>query len=42
MQRAFFRPANFDSHVKGLYYVGASTQSGAGVSIVIASSKDSG
>jgi phytoene desaturase len=39
MQSAFFRPANFDSKVKGLYFVGASTQPGGGLPVVIASSR---
>jgi phytoene desaturase len=30
-QSAFFRPANFDSKLKNLYYVGASTQPGGGL-----------
>jgi len=38
-QSAFFRPANFDSRIKNLYYVGASTQPGGGLPVVIASSK---
>lgn len=38
-QSAFFRPANFDSKYKGLYYVGASTQPGGGLPTVLASSK---
>jgi len=39
MQSAFFRPANFDSKVKGLYFVGASTQPGGGLPVVIAGSR---
>ncbi|MBF0532647.1 MAG: phytoene desaturase [Candidatus Omnitrophica bacterium] len=39
LQSAFFRPANFDSHIPGLYYVGASTQPGGGLPVVIAGSK---
>jgi phytoene desaturase len=39
MQSAFFRPANFDSQVKGLYFVGASTQPGGGLPPVIAGSR---
>ena len=39
MQSAFLRPANFDSRIKDLYYVGASTQPGGGLPVVIASSK---
>lgn len=38
-QSAFFRPVNFDSKIKNLYYVGASTQPGGGLPIVIASSR---
>jgi phytoene desaturase len=38
-QSAFFRPANFDSKIKNLYYVGASTQPGGGLPVVIASSR---
>jgi phytoene desaturase len=38
-QSAFFRPANFDSKLKGLYHVGASTQPGGGLPTVLASSK---
>lgn len=38
-QSAFFRPANFDSRIKGLYFVGASTQPGGGLPVVIASSR---
>ena len=37
-QSAFFRPANFDPKIKNLYYVGASTQPGGGLPVVIASS----
>jgi phytoene desaturase len=39
MQSAFFRPANFDRHLKNLYYVGASTQPGGGLPVVIAGSR---
>jgi len=39
MQSAFFRPANFDPQHKGLYYVGASTQPGGGLPVVLAGSK---
>lgn len=39
MQSAFFRPANIDSQMRNLYYVGASTQPGGGLPPVIASSK---
>jgi phytoene desaturase len=39
MQSAFFRPPNFDPQVKNLYYVGASTQPGGGLPVVIAGSK---
>jgi len=38
-QSAFFRPANFDSKIKNLYYVGASTQPGGGLPVVIAGSR---
>lgn len=38
-QSAFLRPANIDSKIKGLYYVGASTQPGGGLPPVIASSR---
>jgi phytoene desaturase len=38
-QSGFFRPVNFDNKLKGLYYVGASTQPGGGLPPVIASSK---
>ncbi len=38
-QSAFFRPANFDRKIKGLYHVGASTQPGGGLPTVLASSK---
>ncbi|MDD5115710.1 MAG: phytoene desaturase family protein [Candidatus Omnitrophica bacterium] len=38
-QSAFFRPANFDKKIKNLYYVGASTQPGGGLPVVIASSR---
>jgi len=39
MQSAFFRPANYDSKSKKVYYVGASTQPGGGLPVVIASSR---
>jgi phytoene desaturase len=39
MQSAFLRPANVDPRLKGLYFVGASTQPGGGLPVVIASSK---
>jgi len=39
MQSAFFRPPNFDSKIQGLYYVGASTQPGGGLPVVLASSR---
>ena len=39
MQSAFFRPANYDSHLRNLYFVGASTQPGGGLPPVIASSR---
>ena len=38
-QSAFFRPANFDLKIKNLYFVGASTQPGGGLPVVIASSR---
>jgi phytoene desaturase len=38
-QSAFFRPSNKDPKIKGLYYVGASTQPGGGLPPVIASSR---
>ncbi|MDD5561773.1 MAG: phytoene desaturase family protein [Candidatus Omnitrophica bacterium] len=38
-QSAFFRPANFDSKIKNLYYAGASTQPGGGLPVVIAGSR---
>ncbi|MFA4984175.1 MAG: FAD-dependent oxidoreductase, partial [Candidatus Omnitrophota bacterium] len=38
-QSAFLRPANFDNRIKGLYYVGASTQPGGGLPVVIAGSR---
>ncbi|HQP92040.1 MAG TPA: phytoene desaturase, partial [Candidatus Omnitrophota bacterium] len=37
-QSAFFRPGNMDKKIKGLYYVGASTQPGGGLPVVIAGS----
>lgn len=39
MQSAFFRPANIDSKMEGLYFTGASTQPGGGLPVVIASSR---
>ncbi len=39
MQSAFFRPANFDHKIKNLYFVGASTQPGGGLPVVIAGSR---
>ena len=39
MQSAFFRPSNIDAAVKGLYYVGGSTQPGGGLPVVLASSR---
>ena len=39
MQSAFFRPANVDSKLSDLYYVGASTQPGGGLPVVIAGSR---
>ncbi|MFH1363384.1 MAG: phytoene desaturase family protein [Candidatus Omnitrophota bacterium] len=38
-QSAFFRPANQDSRMKNIYFVGASTQPGGGLPPVIASSR---
>jgi phytoene desaturase len=38
-QSAFFRPCNIDPKIKGLYFVGASTQPGGGLPVVIASSR---
>jgi len=38
-QSAFFRPANTDSRMKGLYFAGASVQPGGGLPVVIASSR---
>lgn len=38
-QSAFFRPANLDFKINNLYYVGASTQPGGGLPVVIASSR---
>jgi phytoene desaturase len=38
-QSAFFRPTNFDPWIKNLYFVGASTQPGGGLPVVIASSR---
>lgn len=39
MQSAFFRPPNFDHKIKNLYFVGASTQPGGGLPVVIAGSR---
>ena len=39
MQSAFFRPQNLDSRIKDLYYVGASTQPGGGLPVVLAGSR---
>jgi len=39
MQSAFFRPPNVDSKSKNIYFVGASTQPGGGLPVVIASSR---
>ncbi len=39
MQSAFFRPVNYDHSIKGMYFVGASTQPGGGLPVVIASSR---
>ncbi len=39
MQSAFFRPSNVDAQMKNLYFVGASTQPGGGLPVVIASSR---
>lgn len=39
MQSAFFRPANQDAQDNNIYYVGASTQPGGGLPVVIAGSK---
>jgi phytoene desaturase len=39
MQSAFFRPKNFDSKIKNLYFLGASTQPGGGLPVVIAGSR---
>ncbi len=38
-QSAFFRPPNRDRKIKNLYYVGASTQPGGGLPVVIAGSR---
>jgi len=38
-QSAFFRPSNVDQRNKNIFYVGASTQPGGGLPVVIASSK---
>ncbi len=39
MQSAFFRPSNIDAKMRGLYYVGGSTQPGGGLPVVLASSR---
>ncbi|MBF0479459.1 MAG: phytoene desaturase [Candidatus Omnitrophica bacterium] len=39
MQSAFFRPVNFDQKSKNIFYVGASTQPGGGLPVVIAGSR---
>lgn len=39
MQSAFFRPPNVDGQNKNLYFVGASTQPGGGLPVVIAGSR---
>ncbi len=39
MQSAFFRPPNFIRGLKDIYFVGASTQPGGGLPVVIASSR---
>ncbi|MBP7216001.1 MAG: phytoene desaturase [Candidatus Omnitrophica bacterium] len=39
MQSAFFRPPNLDREIKNLFFVGASTQPGGGLPVVIASSR---
>jgi len=39
MQSAFFRPANFDPKNKNVYFVGASSQPGGGLPVVIAGSR---
>jgi len=39
MQSAFFRPPNFNSKNRNIYFVGASTQPGGGLPVVIAGSK---
>ncbi|MDD5097246.1 MAG: phytoene desaturase family protein [Candidatus Omnitrophica bacterium] len=38
-QSAFMRPQNFDTLIPGLYFVGASTQPGGGLPVVIAGSR---
>jgi phytoene desaturase len=38
MQSAFFRPINYDTKIKDLYFVGASTQPGGGLPVVMAGS----
>jgi len=39
MQSAFFRPANFHKKIRDLYFVGASSQPGGGLPVVIAGSR---
>ena len=39
LQSAFFRPVNYDAKIRDLFYVGASTQPGGGLPVVIASSR---
>jgi phytoene desaturase len=39
LQSAFFRPYNADRRMPGLYYVGASTQPGGGLPVVLASAR---
>jgi len=39
MQSAFFRPTNFNQKSKNVYFVGASTQPGGGLPVVIAGSR---
>jgi phytoene desaturase len=39
MQSAFFRPPNIDAALKGVYYVGGSTQPGGGLPVVLSSSR---
>ena len=38
-QSAFFRPTNYDRRLKELYFVGASTQPGGGLPVVLAGSR---